>query len=87
VALPAGDLAGLAVRQLPSTANASSSLLSAGLEYQAGVNPSRNLMLAASENDPRGTSVNVSMPQSHHAPLTFPLATALASSHRRAADL
>jgi hypothetical protein len=37
-------------------------------------------MLAASENGPRGTSVNVSMPQSHHTPLTFPLATALASS-------
>ena len=45
-------------------------------------------MLAASENGPRGTSVNVSMPQSHHAPLTFPLATAPGpSSPRRAADL
>ncbi len=31
-------------------------------------------MLAASENGPRGTRVNVSMRPSHHAPLTFPLA-------------
>ncbi len=51
-----------AVCQLPSTGNASSSTSGArGPEYEAGVNPSRNLMLAASENGPRGTSVNVSM--------------------------
>src|SRR5207244_4242286 len=64
------------VRQLPSAGNASSSTPSGALEYHAGVKPSRNLMLAASENGPWGTRVNVSMPPSHHAPPTFPLATA-----------
>ena len=43
------------------TGNASSSPPSAAPEYDAGVNPSRNLMLTASENGPCGTSVNVSM--------------------------
>ena len=65
------------VSQLPSTGNASSSTLAVSRSdprYDAGVNPSRNLMLAASENGPRGTSVNVSIRPSHHAPLTFPLA-------------
>ena len=46
------------------------------LEHHAGVNPSRNRMLAASENGPRGTRVNLSMLPSHHAPPTFPLAPA-----------
>src|SRR4029077_7431965 len=50
------------VRQLPSAGNASSSTPSGALEYHAGVNPSRNLMLAASEYGPRGTSVNASIP-------------------------
>src|SRR5690349_198335 len=50
------------VRQVPSAGNASSSTPSGALEYHAGVNPSRNLMLAASENGPRGTRVNVSIP-------------------------
>jgi hypothetical protein len=30
-------------------------------------------MLAASENGPLGTSVNISIPSSHHPPPTFPL--------------
>jgi hypothetical protein len=66
------------VRQLPSAGNASSSIASGALGYDAGVNPSRNLMLAASENGPRGTSVNASIPSSHHAPPTFPLVLASA---------
>src|ERR1700678_2716311 len=48
-----------AVAQLPSTGNASSNGSSAGLAYPAGVNPSRNLTLAASENGPRAVSLNV----------------------------
>ena len=59
-----------AVRQLPSTGNAISSAWSSTFsgtvacqapEYQAGVNPSRNAMLAARANGPRGTRVNVCM--------------------------
>src|SRR2546421_7421475 len=49
------------VRQLPSTGKASSSTLAGVPAYDAGVNPSRNAMLAVSENGPRGTRVNVSM--------------------------
>ena len=59
------------VRQLPSTAKARSSTLSAAPEYDAGVNPSRNAMLVASENGPRGTRVKVSIRPSHHQPVTL----------------
>ncbi len=69
------------VRQLPSAGNASSSTPSGALEYHAGVNPSRNLMLAVSENGPRGTRVNVSMPLITPPPPTFPLAPAASTSY------
>ena len=67
------------VRQLPSAGNASSSTSFGALEYDAGVNPSRNLMLAASENGPRGTSVNVSIP------LITPRPTDISAGTRRCA--
>jgi hypothetical protein len=50
-----------AVAQRPSTGKASSSGPAAPV-YPAGVNPSRNRVLAASENGPRAVSVNVAMP-------------------------
>src|SRR5215472_11972996 len=59
-----------AVCQLPSAGNASSSAWAAAPVYPAGVKPSRNLVLAASENGPSGSNVNVRI----HTLLVVPLA-------------
>ena len=51
-----------AVCQVPSTGNVSSSGWPAAPAYAAGVKPSRNLVLAASENGPCAASVNMCIP-------------------------
>src|SRR4029077_5315004 len=68
------------VSQLPSTGKASSKPVSGGPEYAAGVKPSRNRMLDASANGPRGTKVNVVMP-----PIKSP-ATDISPGHGQRVD-
>src|SRR5215467_5872713 len=67
-----------AVCQLPSAGNASSSSWAAAPVYPAGVKPTRNLVLAASENGPSGSNVNVRI----HTLLAVPLADPMVISSR-----